>query len=247
MFGELSYDIAHLLGGAMLLLSFALLYQRRVPALISIFATQGMLLALAAAWQGAVQHAPELYLTALIACGAKTLLIPLALRHMVQRLQLGRAVEPALGVGPSMLAGVALVVLAILVALPATAGARAIQREDLALALSVVLLGMLMMITRRSAMSQLIGLLSMENGLMLAAVGVAGMPLVVELSTAALVLVLALVAGVFVFLIRDRVESLDTAVLEQHRGEAAWGEAAQDASAAEAAAAEAQANAGEIR
>ena len=113
----------------------------------------------------------------------------------------------------------AVVALAILVVLPVTAGARAIAREDLALALSVVLLGMLMMITRRNAISQVIGMMSMENGLILAAVGVAGMPLVVELSTAALVLVVFVVAGVFAFQIRERFESLDIGFLETHRGE----------------------------
>lgn len=218
-FGSLPYDIAHLLGGAMLLLSFVLLYQRRVPALINAFAMQGATLALAAAWQGAMQGAPELYLTAAIAFGAKAVLIPLALRALVQRLDLHRAVETALGIGPSMIAGVALVALAIMVALPITAGARAIQREDLALALSVVLLGMLMMITRRNAISQVVGLMCLENGLVLAAVGVAGMPLVVELSTAALVLVVFVVAGVFVFQIRERFDTVDLATLETARGE----------------------------
>ena len=219
-FGQLSYDVAHLLGGGMLLVSFVLLYQRRVPAVIGAFALQGALLAAAAAWQGWVQAAPQLYVTALIALLAKAVAIPLALRALVRRLDLHRTVETALGIGSSLVAGVALVALAIMVALPATAGVRAaIAREDLALALSVVLLGMLMMITRRNAILQVVGLMSMENGLILAAVGVAGMPLVVELSTAALVLVAFVVAGVFVFQIRERFDSVDTGFLEVHRGE----------------------------
>ena len=217
--GALPYDIAHLLGGAMLLLSFVLLYQRRVQAVINAFAMQGGVLALAAAWQAWVQGAPELYLTALLALVAKALLIPFALRAMLRRLDLHRAVETALGIGASMMAGVAVVALAILVVLPITTGVHAIAREDLAFALSVVLLGMLMMITRRNAVSQVIGLMSLENGLVLAAVGVAGMPLVVELSTAALVLVVFIVAGVFVFQIRERFDSVDTSKLESSRGE----------------------------
>ena len=219
-FGQLPYDVAHLLGGAMLLLSFVLLYQRRVAAVINAFAAQGALLALAAAWQGWVQGAPGLYLTALIAFAAKTVAIPLALRALVRRLDLHRTVETALGIGPSLMAGGAMVALAILVVLPITAGtARAIAREDLALALSVVLLGMLMMITRRNAILQVVGLMSLENGLILAAVGVAGMPLVVELSTAALVLMAFVVAGVFVFQIRERFDTVDIAFLDTHRGE----------------------------
>jgi hydrogenase-4 component E len=218
-FGQLPYDVAHLLGGCMLLLSFVLLYQRRVGAVISALAAQGAILAAAAAWQGYMQSAPQLYLTALIALGAKAVLIPLALRALIRRLDLDRAVETAFGIGPSLVAGVALVALAILVVLPITAGAKALTREDLALALSVVLLGMLMMITRRNAILQVVGLMAMENGLILAAVGVAGMPLVVELSTAALVMMLLVVGGVFVFQIRERFDSVDTSFLERHRGE----------------------------
>jgi hydrogenase-4 component E len=180
---------------------------------------QGALLALAAAWAAHAQGAPGLYVTAVLAMAAKGVLIPLALHGIVRRLDLHRTVETALGIGPSLVAGVGLVALSILVVLPATEGARALAREDLALALSVVLLGMLMMITRRNALSQVIGLLSLENGLILGAVGVAGMPLVVELSTAALVLMVAVVAGVFAFQIRERFDTLDTGSLEEHRGE----------------------------
>jgi len=219
-FGQLPYDVAHLLGGAVLLVSFVLLYQRRVPAVINAFAMQGALLAAAATWQGQVRDDAGLFLTAAIAFTAKAVLIPLALRALIQRLDLHRTVETALGIGPSLMAGVALVGLSVLVVLPLTAGGpSALAREDLALALSVVLLGMLMMITRRNAISQVVGLMSMENGLILAAVGIAGMPLVVELSTAALVLVLAVVGGVFAFRIRERFDSLDVAFLERHRGE----------------------------
>ena len=218
-FGQLPYDVAHLFGGGMLLLSFMLLYQRRVAAVINALAVQGAILACAAGWQGWVQEAPQLYLTALIALAAKAVLIPLALRVLIRRLDLDRGVDTAMGVGPSLIAGVALVALAILVVLPITTGVRAIAREDLALALSVVLLGMLMMITRRNAILQVVGLMSLENGLIIAAVGVAGMPLVVELSTAALVMVVLVVAGVFVFQIRGRLDSVDVSLLDPHRGE----------------------------
>jgi hydrogenase-4 component E len=220
-FGHLPYDLAHVLGGAMLLLSFMLLYQRRIAAVINALALQGGVLAAAAAWQGYVQGAPQVYLTALIALAAKAVLIPLALRLLVRRFELDRTVEAALGIGASMLAGIALVVLAILVVLPVTGGAQAVAREDLALALSVVLLGMLMMITRRNAILQVAGLMSLENGLVLAAVGVAGMPLVVELSTAALVLVVLVVGAVFLLMIRGEFASTDTALVERHRGEGA--------------------------
>jgi hydrogenase-4 component E len=220
-FGTPAYDVSHLFGGGVLLLSFVLLYQRRIGAVINGFAVQGALLACAAAWQGYVQGAPGLYVTAVIAFGAKAVAIPLALRMLVGRLGMRRAVEPAFGIAGSLIAAIGLVGLSVLVVLPVTAtGATPLARVDLTIALSVVLLGMLAMIARRNAISQVIGLLSLENGLILGAVGVVGMPLVVELSTAALVLMVAVVAGVVVFQIRERLETLDTSALDRLRGDA---------------------------
>jgi hydrogenase-4 component E len=218
-FGAVPYDVAHMLGGAILVLSFALLYQRRITAVLNIYAVQAGVLAAAAAWQGYIQGAPHLYVTALIALGFKAIGIPLALHRIVRRLAIHRTVETALGVGPSMVVGVGCVALSVLVVLPITVEASALTREDLALALSVVLLGMLMMITRRNAITQVVGFMSLENGLILAAVGVEGMPLVVEISVAFSVLVAFLVFGVFFFQIRERFDSLDLAFLESHRGE----------------------------
>jgi hydrogenase-4 component E len=220
-FGTPAYDISHLLGGGVLLLSFVMLYQRRIGAVINAFAVQGALLAAAAAWQGWVQDAPGLYITAAIAFGAKAVAIPLAFRLLLGRLGQHKAVETSPGLGITLGAAIGLVGLAVLVVLPVTAGgATPLARVDLTIALSVVLLGMLAMIARRNAISQVIGLLSLENGLILAAIGVVGMPLVVELSTAALVLMLAVVAAVVVFQIRDRMDTLDTSILDRQRGDA---------------------------
>ena len=86
-----------------------------------------------------------------------------------------------------------------------------LAREDLAFALSVVLLGLLMMITRRNAVSQVVGFMSLENGLILAATGAKGMPLVVEISVAFSVLIAFIVFGIFLFRIRERFDTVDVA------------------------------------
>jgi hydrogenase-4 component E len=119
-----------------------------------------------------------------------------------------------------MLGGVGLVALSIALILPVTAASAALAREDLVFALSVVLLGLLMMITRRNAIAQVVGFMSLENGLILAAVGVRGMPLVVELSVAFSVLIAFIVFGVFLFRIRERFDTLDVHHLDKFRGEA---------------------------
>ena len=91
----------------------------------------------------------------------------------------------------------------------------ALTRESLAAALSIVLLGLLMMITRRNAVSQVVGFMSLENGLILAAIGVVGMPLVVEMSVAFSVMVAFIIFGIFFFHIREQFDSLDIRHMEK--------------------------------
>jgi hydrogenase-4 component E len=218
-FANAAYDTAHLLDTGVLVLSFALLYQRRLFAVLTIYAWQALLLALAAAWQAYAQDAPHLYITAAIALIFKAIVIPIALHRIIVYLNIHRNIETALGVGPTLSVGVGLVALSILLVLPVTTASGALTRESLAAALSVVLLGLLMMITRRNAVSQVVGFMSLENGLILAAVGVKGMPLVVELSTAFSVMVAFIIFGIFFFHIRERFDTLDIHDIERFRGE----------------------------
>ncbi len=217
--GSLNYDVAHLLGTSVLVLSFALLFQRRILGVLNIFALQAAALAAAAAWQAYTQDAPHLYITAAIALLFKAIAIPLALRRIAFRFRIHRTVETVLGIGPTMIAGVCLVGLSIVLVLPLTRQSVLMTRDDLALALSIVLIGLLMMITRRNALTQVVGFMSLENGLILAAVGVVGMPLVVEMSVAFSVMVAFIIFGIFFFHIRDRFDTLDLQSLETFRGE----------------------------
>jgi hydrogenase-4 component E len=103
--------------------------------------------------------------------------------------------------------------------LKVTPGADLIAREDLAFALSVVLIGLLMMVTRRNAVSQVVGFMSLENGLILAAAGARGMPLVVEISIAFSVLIAFIVIGIFLFRIRERFDTVDLEALDRFQGD----------------------------
>jgi hydrogenase-4 component E len=112
-----------------------------------------------------------------------------------------------------------LVALSMAVILKITPEADPLAREDLAFALAVLLLGLLLMVTRRNAVSQVIGFMSLENGLILAATGARGMPLVVEISVAFSILIAFIVIGVFLFRIRERFDTVDTSALDEFRGE----------------------------
>jgi len=215
----LSFDIAHLLAGSLVLVSFIQLYQDRLYALLNIFALHALVLALSVAWQAYVQDAPHLYLTALIALVFKAIAIPVVLHRIVQKLGIHREIETVVGIGLTMLAGMGLVALAMVVMLRVTPEADPLAREDLAFALSVVLLGLLVMVTRRNAVSQVIGFMSLENGLVLAATGARGMPLVVEISVAFSILIALIVIGIFLFRIRERFDTVDVTALDRFRGE----------------------------
>ena len=216
--GTLAFDVAHLFAGGLVLISFMLLYQDRMTGLINIFTLHAVVLSLSVAWQAYTQHSPHLFLTAAIAIVFKATIIPLSLQRIMVRLRIHRDIEVVGGVGVTMLLGVCLVALSLVVMLPATAAADPLAREDVAFALSVVLLGLLMMVTRRNAISQVIGFMSLENGLILAATGAKEMPLVVEISVAFSVLIAFIVIGIFLFRIRERFNTVDVQELDRVRG-----------------------------
>jgi hydrogenase-4 component E len=199
----------------LLLLSFAMLSQRRIVTLVNLYALQGAVLAAATlllAWRTGEDH---LYVSAALTLGLKVALLPWLLHRLIRKLEVYRDTEPLLNVSGTMLVGLVIVVFAFSLAQPITELASTATRSAIGIALAVVLLAFLMMITRRKAMSQVVGFLSMENGVLFGAMSASyGMPMVVELGIALDVLVAVLVLGVFFFQIRERFDSLDLHHLE---------------------------------
>jgi hydrogenase-4 component E len=216
---DFAFDLSHFLAGGMVVVSFMLLYQRRISALLDIFAMQAAILGASVAWQAHIQDAPHLYITAAIALIVKAGVIPASLRSIAHKLKVHQEIDEVGGLGRTLLVGVGLVALSILVMMPVTTDASVFTREDLAFALSVILLGLLMMISRRNAISQIVGFMSLENGLVLAATGAKGMPLVVEISVAFSILIALFVFGTFIFRIRERFDTVDINALDSFRGD----------------------------
>jgi hydrogenase-4 component E len=216
---KLAYEISHLLAGVMLVVSFALLYQQRIAAVLNAFAAQSITLALAVAWAAWSEGRPDLFVTAAIAFLLKGVVIPVALHRTVTRLGVHREVEKVVGVGMALLVGLALCGLSQALVVKIAPAAAGLARDELALAMAIVLLGFLMMIVRRNAVTQVVGFMSMENGLILAATGARGMPLVVEVSVAFSVLIALFVFAVFVFRIRERFDTIDIEALDRMRGD----------------------------
>jgi hydrogenase-4 component E len=216
----LPQQFVHLLASLVLLLSFAMLAQRRIRTLIHLFALQGAALAcstLIVAWSGGQEH---LYYSAALTLALKVVVLPLILYRLIDRLQLRWDTETGLQIPATMLVGLVLVVFAFGLAQPVSRLASTVTPSTLGIAIAVVMLAFLMMITRRKAVTQVIGFLAMENGLFFAATSTTyGMPMVVELGIALDVLVGALVLGIFFFQIREQFDSLDLHHLERLKEE----------------------------
>lgn len=198
------------LASLVLFTSFVLLEQTRLVAAIHAFAWQGVLIAAVTTVTALTNDLPHLLFSALLTMALKALLIPRMLHRLVRRLQLDRDVEPLRRPALTTLAAVALVIFSCWLVLPIVRAELIFTRNIVAVSLAVVLIGMLMMVVRRQAVAQVLGFMSMENGLFLAAVSATGgMPLVVELGVAFDVLVAMVLFGVFFFHIRESIDSLD--------------------------------------
>ncbi len=193
-----------------LLASFSLLAQGRLTAGIHTFALQGFIIAAVTTLVAAVGGITHLYLSALLTLSLKSLLIPWMLHRLVRRLNLERHMDSIKHPALVLLAGAGLVVFSYWIVLPIERLDMTSTRNIIAISLSIVLLGLWMMVARHQVITQVLGFMSMENGLFLAAVAsTRGMPLVVELGVAFDVLVAAVLFGVFFFHISESIESLD--------------------------------------
>jgi len=209
-------QVVNLFASALLLIAFAMLSQRRILTLIHLFALQGLALVGSTATVAYATGQHHLYFSAAITFALKVLLLPWILHRLIRRLSVKWDIETLINIPTMMLVGIGLVVFAFNLALPISQFSQSIARGTLGIALACVLMSFLMMITRSKAVPQVIGFLSMENGLFFAATSATyGMPMVVELGIALDVLVGMVILGVFLFQIREKFDSLDISHLER--------------------------------
>ena len=208
-------QLINMFAALFLLLAFAMLSQRRIVTLVNLLAFQGVLLCVATlllAWRTRENH---LYFSALLTLSLKVFFLPWLLHRLIKRLGVYWDSEPLINIPSTMLIGLLVVIFSFGLAQPIAALASTATRNAIGIAVAVVLLSFLTMITRRKAMSQVVGFLSMENGLFFGAMSATyGMPMIVELGVALDVLVAMLVLGVFFFQIREQFDSLDLHHLE---------------------------------
>ena len=211
-------QLLRLLAASLLLISFAMLSRRRTQRLITLYAWQGAVLFLSTCLVAYSAGLTELYYSAALTLLLKVILLPWILHRLIQRLGAQWDSEPLVNIPTTMLVGLVLVIFAFGLVQPISMLATTITRHTIGIALAVIMLAFLMMITRRKAMTQVIGFLAMENGLFFAATSTTyGMPMVIELGIALDLLVAVFILGIFFFQIREQFDSLDLHHLESLR------------------------------
>ena len=196
--------------------SLALLAQSRVIATIRLFAWQGVLLAAVTALVAWDAGESQLFLSAALTFGLKAVFIPWLLVRQTRALNLLKEADATIRPGLVLLLAGGLIVFCYGVVQPIKPFATGVLRDSIALSLAVVMLAMLMLITRRKAITQVVAFMALENGLFFAAItATRGMPLVVELGIAFDAMVAAVIFGVFFFHMRESIGSLDVSKLSR--------------------------------
>ncbi len=219
---EFGDKLVTLMAAFVLVLQIAMVGQRSLVMNIRLFGAQSLLLAAIAGAIAWYNSAPHIYFAAVLTLLVKAIFVPVLLERLVDRIDIHHEIEPLINTPVSVVISGALTLVAYLVGesfYHPAAGQASLGRNTLAVAISVFLIGFFMMLNRRKALTQVLALLTLENGVFLAAICLTyGMPLIVELGVFFDVLVAVLVLGILVYRIRETFESMDVSKLRRLRG-----------------------------
>jgi hydrogenase-4 component E len=202
-----------------LVTAWVCLVHRRISALVSTYAIQSASLAVSEGLVAFLYQTPDLYLLAGTTVCVNVVVLPWVLRRVVLSLQVDRMVNMYASVRTSALVGLGLLLLSVLVAGPLTPVAEVSAAGLLPISTAMLLIGFFLLISRRKAITQVIGLLVMNNGILLAGVALTyGLGLFVELALAANLLVLAIVARIFLTRMKESFDHVDADALRALEG-----------------------------
>lgn len=212
-------NVLILSAAGMLVSAYLMVGQKALFTTIRLYGLQSLLLAIVATTIAISESRPELFVTAALTVVLKTILIPWFLMRTVDRIGIHREIEPFLNVPVSLLICLGLTVVGYRVSTGFEEGAQQVTHHLIGVALSLLLIGLFLMVTRKKAITQILALLTVENAVFLVAVGVTtGMPLIVEFGIAFDVMLAVLVLGILVQRIVRRFESMDVSRLSNLKG-----------------------------
>jgi hydrogenase-4 component E len=213
-----------MMAALLLVLQILMVAQRWLVTNIRAFGVQSFLLASIAATIAHFNHAPHIYVVAALTLVFKAILLPLLLERLVTKIEIRQEIEPFVNVPISVVISGLLTLLAYVVAESfhrpeEAAGPASLGHNTLAVAIALFLIGFFMMVNRRKALTQVLGLLCLENGIFLAAISLTyGVPLLIELGITFDLVVAVMVLGILVYRIRETFDSMDVSKLSRLRG-----------------------------
>jgi len=212
-------DLVILCSAGMLVTAYLMVGQKALFVAIRLYGLQSVLLGIVAVVMGFVGHHPHLFAGAALTIGLKGLLIPWFLMRIIDRIGIHREIEPLVNVPSSLLICLGLTVIGYRVSTGLAEGERGVTHHVIGVSISMLLMGLFLMVTRRKAVTQILALLTVENAVFLVALGAtSGMPLIVELGISFDVILAVLVLGMLVHRIVDRFESMDVSRLSKLKG-----------------------------
>lgn len=213
-----------MMAALVLVLQIMMVAQRGLVTNIRAFGVQSGLLACIGVTIAYFNHAPHIYVAAALTFVFKAILLPIILERLATKIEIRQEIEPLVNIPISVITSGLLTLLAYVVAesfhrADESSGAASLGHNTLAVAIALFLIGFFMMINRRKALTQVLGLLSLENGILLAAISLTyGMPLIVEIGIFFDVLVAALLMAILIYRIRETFDSMDVSRLSRLRG-----------------------------
>jgi hydrogenase-4 component E len=212
-------DVVILCAAGMLVTAYLIVGQKALFVAIRLYGIQSILLGVVAVAMGFTDHRSHLFIGAVLTIGLKGLFIPWFLMRIIDRIGIHREIEPFVNIPSSLLICLGLTVVGYRVSTGLAEGGRGVTHHVVGVSLSMILMGLFLMVSRRKAVSQILALLTVENAVFLVALGAtSGMPLVVELGISFDVILAVLVLGILVHRIVERFESMDVSRLSNLKG-----------------------------
>lgn len=215
----MNQDLVILLAAGMLVTAYLMVGQKALFTVIRLYSLQSILLGGVAIVMGFADHRSHLFASAALTIVLKGVVIPWFLMRVIDRIGIHREIQPLVNVPSSLLICLGLTVVGYRVSTGLEEGAQGVTHHVIGVSLSMLLMGLFLMVTRRKAVTQILALLTVENAVFLVALGATtGMPLIVELGISFDVIMAVLVLAILVNRIVDRFESMDVSRLSKLKG-----------------------------
>ncbi len=210
-----------ILAAMILVTAFLIVSSRSLTFYVRLFSLQSFFLAGVALLVAIGYGEMHILTAAILTIIVKVVAIPFVLNKVTDAIKARKEIDFTINVTVSLLICGGLVIVADSVAQPilnAQHGNTLGVSRVLPASIAMILIGLFIMIARKKALTQLIGLLTMENGLFLSGLAITyGMPMIVEVGIFFDILMAALILGVFMYRINRTFESISMDTLRSLR------------------------------